>query len=181
MYSAHSFHPAARTPFLVILLALITFPLSATVLRAQQTGPLTGLSAADREVIASHLLTMDDMRKVAAIMREFSEQAERDRKICGLFEQEVESIDALADLTIAGRVRAIEASPVMRTVLKASGVSAREWVVIDITRTAVIMELVGAFADDPLEVHPANLEFFQKHLEEMDQLYNSISSPCSTL
>jgi hypothetical protein len=179
MYSAHSLHPAARILFLVILLAL-ALPLSATALRAQQTGPLTGLSAADRKVIASHLFTMDDMEKVVAIMREFSKQASRDRKICDLFKQEVEAIEALTDLTIAGRVRAIEASPVMRTVLQASGVSAREWVVIDITRTAAILEMVEAIYDDPLEVHPANVEFFQKHLDEMDRLYKSIASPCST-
>lgn len=95
--------------------------------------------------------------------------------------QEIESLDSLADLTIAGRVRAIEASPARHSVLQASGVSVREWVVIDITRTVVILELAGASGDDPLEVHPANLGFFQEHLVEMDKLYKSVPSPCSTL
>lgn len=188
MFSAHSFHPATRILLLVIPLALAV-PFSAAELRAQDEDITIGLSAADRKVIENHLLSMEDLRKLTAVAWKVFELTKHDKDICAQVNQASEAIEdqtnrtIAARTTIAGRVRAVEADPVIRAALQASGVTSREYVVIYITNTVTAVELLArltgqSFFEDPIKVNPANLQFLESNGEEIQRLYDSLPDPC---
>jgi hypothetical protein len=183
MLHVNSRHSSARTPLRAILLTLVLL-LAGTELRAQEGGLTIGLTAADREVIAQHILTMDDMRKFAAVSTRFAELAQRDSKVCALIGQEERAPGASADdRSIAARARALEAEPVTRAALQASGVTAREFVVIMLTYLTTTMDYMTrvtgrSLYSDPVKVNPANREFMVSRKDEIGELFESLPDPC---
>jgi hypothetical protein len=181
--SFESLRSIARAAVPTMMIALI-FPLVGAELRAQTPFVNFGLTAADGDVIAKHLLTMADFRKLAAIHTRLAELAQRDKKVCALLDAEANSSEFAEPKSIAERVRWLESVPTIRAALQASGVTAREYVVIQLTHTTALLEntagLVGQrIFSDPVNVNPANREFLRVHEEEITELFESITDPCS--
>ena len=120
--------------------------------------------------------------KASAASRKFAELAERDRKICELIRQEREAPDSPGDLSIAARVKVLEADPAARTALEAGGFSAREYVVTTLALMTTMMDQMmrmrGQSNADRVEVNPANRQFMASHHEEVMKLFSSIPNPC---
>ncbi len=182
--SNHATALALRRAALLALAFALAFPLATAELRAQGSGVTAGLSAADRKVIAEYVLKIEDFRKLAVARAKLAELAARDRKICAhLWQQDDEELDSSGDLSIAGRVKALEAEPALRAALEAGGLSAREYVVIMLTYVNTVAgqmaELVGVQPDaDRVPVNPANRQFLASHHEEVMKLFESVSDPC---
>lgn len=175
-------HSTARRLLRAILLTL-PLVLSGAALRAQGTGLTIGLTAADREVLEAHVLTMEDMRKYVAVSTKFAELAKRDSKVCRLIRQEAEAPDSPGDRSIAARARALEAEPVTRAALEASGVAARDYVVVMLAHLTAMLDnftqVTGrALYGDPVKVNPANRQFLISHEKEIGKLFESVPEPC---
>jgi hypothetical protein len=182
MHRSNSLHSTARRLLRAILVTL-ALVLSGADLRAQGAGLTLGITAADRELLSAQTLTMEDMRKLAAVSTKFAELARRDRKVCRLIRQEAEAPDSPGDRSIAARARALEAEPVTRAALEASGVKAGDYVVIMLTHLTAMMDNFAKVTGrplygDPVKVNPANRQFLISHEKEIGKLFESVPDPC---
>jgi hypothetical protein len=182
MRTAHSLHPSTSILFRAVFL-LLFLPLSGAGLRAQGTGLTLGLSAADHQTLAAHLLTMEDMRKFVAVGSQLAEVAKRDPKVCALIGQSDEDSASPGNRSIAERAKAMDAEPFVRNALRASGVTAEEYVVIMLAYVTTMADNVtrmtgrSLFAE-PVPVHPGNRTFLMSHEEEIGKLMEAIPAFC---
>jgi hypothetical protein len=182
MHHTDRLNSTARTLLRTILL-LLALPLVVAELRAQGAALTIGLTAADREVISQHILTMDDMRKLVSVSVRLAELARRDNKVCALIRQEASAPEAAGDRSLAARARALEAEPVTRAALQASGITARDYVVIMLTHLTAMMDNVAqvtgrSLYSDPIKVNTANRQFLISHEDEIGELFESIPDTC---
>jgi hypothetical protein len=180
-------NPTIRTLILAAFLILL-MPIAGAKLQAQDAQIRLGLSDADRKVISSHVLTMAEMRKMAAFYTKLAELAKHDRKYCSLTKQDLQELNTKLDkqesMSIAESVKALEGEAATRNALRESGLSAEEYVVIMLTQLMTMVDNVTRFTGrspfaDPVKVHPANLEFLMTHGEELGRLYEPIADICS--
>jgi hypothetical protein len=85
--------------------------------------------------------------------------------------------------SIAERAKAMDAEPFVRNALRASGVTAEEYVVIMLAYVTTMADNVtrmtgrSLFAE-PVPVHPGNRTFLMSHEEEIGKLMEAIPAFC---
>lgn len=150
----------------------LTMPLEA------QT-PSGGLSAAERQALMSHRLTMDNVRKMFDASAKLSALSKKDPTLGDV--KPGEEAKSMAELTAK-----MDALPPAKTAISSSGLKTDEFVLtlfeLQYTRSAVLLKEMGGDAAKGVEnlpVSPANLQFYTANRAEIDRLAKALESDTS--
>lgn len=155
--------PIALAGSLAVLLAL---PLAAAEKKPR-------VSDADTKTLAAYRLDMGNIRKTVDVTVEFYELSEKDR---GLEER----THSRPNETIQDSVRRLESEPKAMAVLKAHGLSARDYVLTSFVWLAATMVAVvekDGTGKLPPEVSRENVSFVKAHKAELEPLLKKSEPP----
>jgi N-methylhydantoinase A/oxoprolinase/acetone carboxylase beta subunit len=136
----------------------------------------SGMSPAERQQIASHKLTMDNISKAAVAAGKLRE-LEKDPKFKAILVNKEEA-KSLEDV-----IAKMDATPQIRSAVESSGLTSREFMltVIGLASTqsaAKLMAMGGAPAKAAagLPTSPQNLQFYAAHQAEIEKLAGAMLS-----
>jgi hypothetical protein len=153
----------ARTAHLVFL--LLALPVLAG----------TRLRTPDEEALKAFRLTSENVRKAAAVARRLAAAAATDADLAASTQYSGKHAVALE-----AKAKALERDPRIASALRAESITAREYVMVQVT--ALQAGLVAAMKArgvpiDPADlreaINPANVVFVEKHRTEMEELGRS--------
>lgn len=121
----------------------------------------------DESAMHDFILTLDKVSQYAAVSRKLQASAAADPAMAA----EMKKVED-ADVTNLEKADLIEKSPHTAAVLKANGVTAREFVLIPVTvvTAAIAAAALDAKAKPPAFVNPVNIQFVRDHRAELGKL-----------
>ncbi len=136
----------------------------------------SGFSAAERQALMSHRLTMDNVRKMVDAAARLSALSEKDPSLGDV--KPGDEAKNMSELTAK-----IDALPPAKAAISSSGLTTNDFVLtlfeLQYVRSAVLLKEMGGDAAkgaETLPISPANLQFYTANRGEIDKLAKSLET-----